>query len=70
VYPPGYFEQRIDVTGLPGTFAYVHIADPADGMYESNEDNNESEAIVRLPSGRVTKTRRGRDRPDNAYDTR
>jgi hypothetical protein len=74
VYPPGYFEQWIDVTGLRGTFAYVHIADPRNGIYESNEDNNESESIVRLPSGRVTKTRRGLDTPPvppaAQYDTR
>ena len=29
VYPPGYPEQYIDVTGLRGCFAYVHTADPA-----------------------------------------
>jgi hypothetical protein len=61
VYPPGYHEQWIDVTGLRGTFAYVHIADPKNGIYESNEDNNESETIVRLPTGRVMRTRRGLD---------
>ena len=49
VYPPTYPEQWIDVTGLRGCFAYVHIADPRDGIYESNEDNNESQVIVRLP---------------------
>jgi subtilase family serine protease len=53
IYPAGYPEQWIDVTGLRGRFAYVHIADPEDGIYESNEENNESEVIVRLPSGRV-----------------
>ena len=41
VYPPTYPEQWIDVTGLRGCFAYVHIADPLNGIYESNEDNNE-----------------------------
>jgi hypothetical protein len=49
VYPPTYPEQWIDVTGLKGCFAYVHIADPLNGIYESNEDNNESQVIVRLP---------------------
>jgi hypothetical protein len=58
-YPAGYPEQWIDVTGLRGRFAYVHIADPEDGIYESNEDNNESEAIVRLPSGRVLDRNQG-----------
>jgi hypothetical protein len=49
VYPPAYPEQWIDVTGLRGCFAYVHIADPLNGIYESNEDNNEAQVIVRLP---------------------
>jgi hypothetical protein len=49
IYPPAYPEQWIDVTGLRGCFAYVHIADPANGIFESNEDNNESQVIVRLP---------------------
>ena len=49
VYPPTYPEQWIDVTGLRGCFAYVHIADPENGIYELNEDNNEAQVIVRLP---------------------
>ncbi len=49
IYPPAYPEQWIDVTGLRGCFAYVHIADPENGIYESNEDNNEAQVIVRLP---------------------
>ncbi|HEX2232739.1 MAG TPA: lysyl oxidase family protein [Thermoleophilaceae bacterium] len=49
VYPPTYPEQWIDVTGLRGCFAYVHIADPGNGIYESNERNNSSRVIVRLP---------------------
>jgi hypothetical protein len=49
VYPPAYPEQWIDVTGLRGCFAYVHIADPKDGVYESNEANNLAQVIVRLP---------------------
>ena len=31
IYPPSYPEQWIDVTGLRGCFAYVHIADPENG---------------------------------------
>jgi hypothetical protein len=61
IYPASYPEQWIDVTGLRGRFAYVHIADPENGIYESNEDNNESEAIVRLPSGRVLSRQEGVD---------
>lgn len=49
VYPPGYPEQYIDVTGLRGCFAYVHTADPRNGIYESNERNNASTVVVRLP---------------------
>jgi hypothetical protein len=49
VYPPSYPEQWIDVTGLRGCFAYVHTADPANGVYESNEHDNRAQVIVRLP---------------------
>lgn len=49
VYPSTYHEQWLNVTGLRGCFAYVHIADPKNGIYESNERNNEGETIVRLP---------------------
>jgi len=49
VYPPDYPEQWIDVTGLRGCFAYVHVADPHNGVYESNEHDNRSQVIVRLP---------------------
>ena len=64
IYPPAYPEQWIDVTGLNGCFAYVHIADPENGIFESNEDNNEAQAIVRLPyrTGRPRQGCRGRDR--------
>ncbi len=49
VYPPGYPEQWVDVTGLRGCFSYQHTADPANGLYESNEDNNSASVTVRLP---------------------
>ena len=64
VYPPTYPEQWIDVTGLRGCFAYVHIADPENGVYESNEDNNEAQIIVRLPFRRGARrgSCRGADR--------
>ncbi|HZC12872.1 MAG TPA: lysyl oxidase family protein [Thermoleophilaceae bacterium] len=64
IYPPAYPEQWIDVTGLRGCFAYVHIADPENGIYESNEDNNEAQVIVRLPfrSGDARRGCHGRDR--------
>jgi hypothetical protein len=49
VYPSSYPEQWMDVTGLRGCYAYVHMADPLDHLYESNEDNNDARVIVRLP---------------------
>jgi lysyl oxidase len=49
VYPSTYHEQWIDVTGLRGCFAYVHRADPGNHIFESREDNNDSQRIVRLP---------------------
>lgn len=49
VYPPTYHEQWIDVTGLRGCFHFVHIADPRNGIYESNERNNAGTVTVRLP---------------------
>ncbi len=49
VYPPSYPEQWIDVTGLRGCFAYRHVADPRNGIYESDERNNAASVVVRLP---------------------
>ena len=54
VYPSNYPEQWIDVTGLRGCFAYAHMADPLNHLYESNEDNNDAQVIVRLPFRRGT----------------
>jgi hypothetical protein len=64
IYPPTYPEQWIDVTGLRGCFAYVHIADPNNRIYESDEDNNEAQVIVRLPFRPAERRKgcRGRDR--------
>ena len=49
VYPSTYHEQWINVNGRRGCFAYVHIADPKNHIYEFDETNNEGETIVRLP---------------------
>ena len=70
IYPPAYPEQWIDVTGLRGCFAYVHIADPENGIHESNEDNNEAQVIVRLPfePGRTRGGCKGRDRGRRYHD--
>lgn len=63
VYPYTYPEQYIDVTGLHGRFAYVQVADPFNRIVESNENNNVSEAIIQLPSGRVLHRRTGLSAP-------
>ena len=49
VYPSTYHEQWINVNHRHGCFAFVHVGDPKNHIYESNEDNNEGERIVRLP---------------------
>jgi hypothetical protein len=48
-YPSTYPENWIDVTGLTGCFAVVHRVDPLHHIFESNEANNVSSKIVRLP---------------------
>jgi hypothetical protein len=70
IYPPAYPEQWINVSGLRGCFAYVHIADPANRIYESNEDNNEAQVIVRLPfqDGNARRGCKGRDRGRPYHD--
>jgi hypothetical protein len=65
VYGPGYFQQWIDVTGLRGRFALVHIADPENGIWESNESNNEGETLISLPSAKVI----GRSQPQTVEPT-
>lgn len=60
VYPASYHEQWIDVTGLRGRFAFVHVADPGNGIFESREDNNAAQTLVTLP------LRSGRKRADEA----
>jgi hypothetical protein len=49
VYPSTYPDNWIDVSGLTGCFAVVHRVDPERHMFESNEANNVSSKIVRLP---------------------
>jgi hypothetical protein len=48
-YPWRYPQNYIDVTGLRGCFLYVHRADPRDHLRESNEADNASGRVVRLP---------------------
>jgi hypothetical protein len=49
VYPFTYHENWIDVTGLRGCFAYVHVVDPDNVILESDESNNSARVVVRLP---------------------
>jgi hypothetical protein len=71
IYPSTYHEQWIDVTRLRGTFAFKHIADPNNGIWESDEANNEGVTIVKLPSGRaVSRTAVGGEDPYSGPRTR
>jgi hypothetical protein len=49
VYPADYDKQWIDVTGLRGCFAFTMTVDPFNLLYESNERDNTSRRLVRLP---------------------
>jgi hypothetical protein len=53
IYPAPYHEQYVDVSGLRGRFALVHVADPRNVLFESDETNNRSRVTVSLPSGAV-----------------
>jgi hypothetical protein len=49
IYPASYDKQWIKVGGLRGCFAFVMKVDPKNLLYESNENDNSSRRIVRLP---------------------
>lgn len=50
IYGSRYPDQWINVKGVRrGCYAYVHIADPRNGIYELSEENNEAQTVVRLP---------------------
>jgi hypothetical protein len=49
IYPASYDKQWIPVGGLRGCFAFVMIVDPNGLLYESNEGDNVSRRLVRLP---------------------
>jgi hypothetical protein len=50
IYPPSYHEQWVSLGHLPqrGCYAYVHIADPHNGIYELDEENNAASTVVFL----------------------
>jgi hypothetical protein len=49
IYPADYDKQWIPVGGLRGCFAFLMRVDPQNLLYESNEDDNTSRRLVRLP---------------------
>jgi hypothetical protein len=49
IYPADYDKQWIDVGGLRGCFAYEMTVDPQQLLFESNERDNSSRRLVRLP---------------------
>ena len=53
VYPSTYHENWIELDKVPGSgcYAYVHIADPKNGIFELNERNNEASTVVYLTKG-------------------
>lgn len=53
IYPADYNEQYVDVSGLHGCFAFYMEADPKNHLRESNENDNRSRVLVRLPSGHL-----------------
>ena len=53
IYPADYHENYVDISGLRGCFAFVHVADPAQHLFETNEQNNDGRLLLRLPSARA-----------------
>jgi hypothetical protein len=49
IYPADYDKQWIDVSGLSGCFVFEMIVDPKHLLFESNENDNTSRRLVRLP---------------------
>ena len=49
IYPADYDKQWINVSGLRGCFAFVMRVDPRNLLYESNERDNHSRRLIRLP---------------------
>ncbi|HEY0318230.1 MAG TPA: lysyl oxidase family protein [Solirubrobacterales bacterium] len=49
IYPAEYDKQWIDVTGLRGCFAFTMTVDPKELLIESDEQDNTSQRLVRLP---------------------
>ena len=55
IYPAPYHQQYINVAGLSGCFVYEMNVDPENHLFESNETDNTSRRLVKLPyAGPVT----------------
>ena len=52
IYPADYNEQYVNVSGLRGCFAFYLEVDPKNHLRETNEGDNRSRILIRLPSGR------------------
>jgi hypothetical protein len=51
IYPADYDKQWINVAGLRGCYAFTMTVDPQHLLFESNERDNTSRRLVRLPYG-------------------
>ena len=53
VYPHTYHQNFIELDDVPegGCYAYVHIADPGNGISELDESNNEASTVVYVTAG-------------------
>jgi hypothetical protein len=51
IYPAGYDKQWINISGLRGCFSFAITVDPKQLLFESNENDNTSRRLVRLPLG-------------------
>jgi lysyl oxidase len=51
IYPADYHQQYINVSRLHGCYAFYLTVDPKNHIRETNEDDNESRILIRLPSG-------------------
>jgi Lysyl oxidase len=49
IYPADYDKQWIDVSGLRGCFVFTMTVDPKELLFESDERDNTSRRLVRLP---------------------
>lgn len=49
IYPAEYDKQWINVAGLRGCFAFEMTVDPQNLLFESNERDNTSRRLIRLP---------------------